>query len=320
MASRQREHTARINRVMNHIDARLDARLDLGALARVAAMSPFHFHRLFAGVTGETLAGRVRRRRLEVAAARLLRQPDATALQIALDVGFNSAESFTRAFRAHFAVTPTAWRRGAGRDWAQRNGRALRKIHQGDRKAHQAVMRAFREDGELWPAGHVPGRKGARMDVTIKTLPDTPVAYLRYIGPYGGSGIPATWQRFASWCAQAGLMQPRRRMFGICLDDPTITPPEKCRYDCAVEVEARFVASGEIGTETVAGGRYACFRFTGVSAEARQAWTSFVTGWLPTSGYRPDDRAALELYEPDFVVDEKTGAFTCLLCLPVRPV
>ena len=158
------------------------------------------------------------------------------------------------------------------------------------------------------------------MDVEIKTLSDTRVAYLRYVGPYGGSGIAAAWQRFAAWCAEAGLMQPRRRMYGVCLDDPTITPPEKCRYDCAVAVDSAFVPSCEIGIETVAGGRYACARFGGVAAEVRDAWTDLVAGWLPKSRYQPDDRPALEIYEPDFVVDEKTGAFPCLLCMPVRPL
>lgn len=156
------------------------------------------------------------------------------------------------------------------------------------------------------------------MDVELRTLPETRVAYLRHVGPYGGSGIAAAWQRFAAWCAEAGLMQPRRQMYGVCLDDPTITPPEKCRYDCAVEVDASFAARGEIGIETVAGGRYACGRFTGVAAEVRDAWNRLVVGWLPQSGYQPDDRPAIEIYPPDFVVDEKTGAFSCLLCMPVR--
>jgi AraC family transcriptional regulator len=309
---------------MDHIDAHLDETLDLQSLARVAQLSPFHFHRLFQSLTGETLADRVRRRRLEVAAGRLLTRTDSTALEIALEVGFNSPETFARAFRAHFGVTPTAWRGGAFRSWAERHSVALRKIRQGDRKAYQAVMDAFLQDPELWPRGHVPLPKGDKMDVEIKTLPDTRVAYLRYVGPYGGSGIPAAWQRFAGWCAEAGLMQPRRRMFGVCLDDPTITPPDKCRYDCAVEVGADFVPRGgvgiEIGIETIAGGRYACARFSGVAAEVRDAWTGLVAGWLPKSRYQPDDRPALELYEPDFVVDEKTGAFPCLLCMPVRPL
>jgi AraC family transcriptional regulator len=316
----RRSYTARINRVMDHIDAHLDETLDLQALAGVAQFSPFHFHRLFQSLTGETLADRVRRRRLEVAAGRLLTRPGATALRIALEVGFNSAEAFTRAFRAYFGVTPTAWRGGAFRSWAERHCVALSKIRQGDRKAYQAVMDVFLQDTELWPTGHVPRAEGEKMDVEIKTLPDIRVAYLRYVGPYGGSGIAAAWQRFAAWCAEEGLMQPRRRMYGVCLDDPTITPPEKCRYDTAVEVTPDFAPHGEIGTETVAGGRYACARFVGVAAEVRDAWTKLVAEWLPKSRYQPDDRPAIEIYEPDFVVDEKTGAFPCLLCMPIRPL
>lgn len=216
------------------------------------------------------------------------------------------------------ATRPTAWRRGGYHAWAERHCVALSKIRQGDRKAYQAVMKAFLQDRELWPTGRVTPTKGDKMDVEIRTLPDTRVAYLRHVGPYGGSGIAAAWQRFAGWCAEAGLMQPRRQMYGVCLDDPTITPPEKCRYDCAVEVDGAFAARGEIGIETVAGGRYACARFIGVSAEVRDAWNRLVVGWLPQSGYQPDDRPALEIYGPDFVVDEKTGAFPCLLCMPIR--
>ena len=76
-------------------------------------------------------------------------------LAIALDVGFGSAAVFTRAFSAHFGVTPTAWRRGAYRAWAERHRVELSKIHQADRKAHQAVAEAFRHDERSWPKGHV---------------------------------------------------------------------------------------------------------------------------------------------------------------------
>src|SRR2546430_2581137 len=116
----RRAYLARVNRVIDHIDANLAAPLDLGALAEVAHFSPWHFHRVFQAMTGETVVERVRRRRLEIAASRLLSSPPVPALRIALDVGFGSAEVFSRAFRAHFGVTPTAWRRGAFREWAER--------------------------------------------------------------------------------------------------------------------------------------------------------------------------------------------------------
>jgi AraC family transcriptional regulator len=277
-----RAYPARINRVIDFIDAHLAETLDLSVLAAVAHFSPWHFHRVFQSITGETVAERVRRRRLEVAASRLLSSPPVPALRIALDVGFGSAEVFTRAFRAHFGVTPTAWRRGAFRDWAAQQHAEMSKFHQGDRKSNQAAIEAFFQDAELWPRGHVAEPAG----VEIKTLPDIRVAYMRYVGPYGSSGITLLWQEFAAWCAEAGLMNPRRRMYGVSQDNPGVTPPEKCRYDACIEIDPEFTPSGDVSVQE--------------------------------SGYQMDDRPPLELYERDFAIDGSTGAFSCLLCLSVR--
>jgi len=65
------DHKGRILRVLTHIQEHLDEPLDLEALARVACFSSFHFHRIFAAMTGETLADHVRRLRLERAAMEL---------------------------------------------------------------------------------------------------------------------------------------------------------------------------------------------------------------------------------------------------------
>jgi AraC family transcriptional regulator len=325
-------YTAHVNRVVDYIDAHLAEPLDLETLAEVAHFSPWHFHRLFQALTGETAADRVRRRRLETAAARLLASPPESALSIALDVGFGSAEVFTRAFRAHFGVTPTAWRRGGYRAWARKHGVQLRKIHQADRKANQATTIGFSQDGDLWPhgrhrrkangkpaTGKAKGKRGRAMNVEMRTLPETRVAYMRHTGPYGSSTITKMWQRFAEWCDANGLLKPRPTMYGISQDSPKLTAPDKCRYDACVPVGADFQPKDEIGVETIAGGRYACARFTGTAAEIHAAWMRFIGQWIPDSGYQCDNRPALELYEPDFTIDPKTGAFSCLLCMPVRP-
>ena len=91
-----------MNAVIDHIDRHLDKKLDLAALADIASFSPFHFHRLFRALLGEALGDYVRRRRLEIAGVRLLSQPGVSVLNVALGVGFGSAEAFTRAFRAKF--------------------------------------------------------------------------------------------------------------------------------------------------------------------------------------------------------------------------
>ena len=73
--------------------------MSLPELADVASFSPFHFHRIFRALTGEGVAERVRRLRLERAAARL-RSTSRSILEIALEAGYQAHESFTRAFEA----------------------------------------------------------------------------------------------------------------------------------------------------------------------------------------------------------------------------
>src|SRR5271169_7246444 len=104
------EYERRMHRVLEHIDAHLEESLDLGILAEVAHFSPFHFHRLFSAWMAETLGDYLRRRKIEVAAMRLVAQPRVPVLHIALSVGFGSAEAFARAFRVRFGCAPTSWR------------------------------------------------------------------------------------------------------------------------------------------------------------------------------------------------------------------
>ncbi len=99
-----------MHRVLEHIDKQLDQPLDLETLAKVAHFSPFHFHRLFSAWMGETLGDYLRRRRVEIAATRLVSQPRVRVLLVALSVGFGSAEAFARAFKTRFGCSPTLWR------------------------------------------------------------------------------------------------------------------------------------------------------------------------------------------------------------------
>jgi AraC family transcriptional regulator len=314
-------YVARINRVIDYIDAHLGDRLDLATLAGVARISAWHFHRVFQAIAGETPGNWVRRRRLEVAAIRLGATPPAAVLQIALEVGFQSAEVFTRAFRAQFGVTPTAWRRGAAGDWAERRKLELSKIHQADRKDHQAARAAFRQTASVWPQAAAAGRAEGAMPIELKTLPSARVAYLRYVGAYGSSGITRTWQRFAAWCATRDMMPPRRRMFGICHDSPDLTAPERCRYDVCVEIDEGFVPDRpEIGVQHIQAGRYACTRFEGRATDIHAAWMQVFAAWLPQSHYEADDRPAFELYDEEFALDVESARFRCQLCLPVTAI
>src|SRR5215469_13120031 len=97
------EYAQRINRVIDYLRANLDRQVKLQELAKVACFSEFHFHRIFGAVSGETLNDFTNRLRLEKA-ARLLRYSDRSVTDIALDCGFSSSATFSRAFRSGFDI------------------------------------------------------------------------------------------------------------------------------------------------------------------------------------------------------------------------
>src|SRR6476619_5372019 len=90
-------YVERINRVIDHLRGNLDRPVKLEELAKVACFSEFHFHRIFGAVAGETVNNFTNRLRLEKA-ARLLRYTERKLTDIALECGFSSSATFSRAF------------------------------------------------------------------------------------------------------------------------------------------------------------------------------------------------------------------------------
>jgi AraC family transcriptional regulator len=100
---------ARVTRSVRAIERSPDGALGLGALAREARLSPYHFLRTFERVTGVTPHQYVMRARLREAAIRLVAEP-AKVLDLALDCGFPDVSNFNHAFRREFGVSPTDYR------------------------------------------------------------------------------------------------------------------------------------------------------------------------------------------------------------------
>ena len=102
-------YAQRLNRVAEHIWAHLDEPLDLTALADVAALSPFHFHRIYRAMIGETVTETVSRLRLQRASMELARSTTPIS-EIARRAGYASNPAFSRAFRAAYDLAPAAFR------------------------------------------------------------------------------------------------------------------------------------------------------------------------------------------------------------------
>jgi AraC family transcriptional regulator len=317
------EYEKGVNRVIDHIREHLAEALSLAGLARVAAFSPFHFDRVFKAIASETLFGFIQRLRIEKAAGVLRNDPDRSVLEVALDHGFASAATFARAFRARFGMSATAWRAGGAERWRAR--------HRPERKPSKAIGNAGKASGHQRP--DTPRRRGrdrrrtgegpmgeGRMAVHVKELPAYHVAYMRYAGPYGARGIPDVWVKLRKWMEARALGEDSTVRLGVGYDDPSITAPEKCRYDACVIVPADFLADRWVNVMDIPGGRYAVAEFIGTAHEIEATWDGVFRAWLPGSGYQPDDRPCVELYRGNCTVDAKARSFRCELCLPVRPL
>lgn len=303
------EYESRIHRVLAYIDEHLEQPLDLNTLAKVACFSSFHFHRIFSAWMGETLGDYLRRRRVEVAAMRLAAQPRTRVLNIALSVGFGSAEAFTRAFKSRFGCSPTAWRE---QQYSIRNTDS--NSSQMNSKRGQAWQAPFAE--------HEVSRnpnKETIMKVTLIDRQPATVAYLRHFGPYGES-IERFWREtYVPWAMLNKLGADHAR-YGISHDDPSVTAPEHCRYDACAEVAPDFVAAGAALKTSIPGGQYAALKFSGTVEQVGESWAALLRDWLPSSGLQLDGRPCFEYYPKGAAYDCETGEFECEICIPVIPL
>jgi len=309
----RQEYVARINRVIDHVDAHLGEELPLAELADVACFSRFHFHRIFSAMVGETVTDYIRRVRLQNAASRLTFNPKDSVTEIAMACGFSSPSVFARAFREQFGVSASAWR--AGRRGA---APADRKPGQVERKQGEAPVGRLR-----YPPEHLAeqGRNDMAVQaqsIEVKELPELHVAYVRHVGAF--QGIGAAFGTLMRWAGPRGLLRfPETKSLAVYRDSPEVTEESKLRSDACITVAAGTKAEGEVGLMTIPGGKFVVGRFEISATEFGEAWNVLMGGWLPGSGYQPDDRMCYEVYLND-PEQHPQKRFIIEICEPIKPL
>ncbi|MBO5073552.1 MAG: AraC family transcriptional regulator [Eubacterium sp.] len=99
----------KISEAMKYIDAHLNDKLSVQMIAEQFVFSPYYFHRLFTSIVGKSLMAYVRDRRIAYA-CKMLNETERKVLDIALDFGFDSAQSFSRTFKSVTGMSQTEYR------------------------------------------------------------------------------------------------------------------------------------------------------------------------------------------------------------------
>ena len=313
--SRQREeYISRINIVQDYIESHISEGFSLEELAGVAQFSPFHFHRIFSAMTGETLFQFIQRVRLEKSAFLLLTHKNREITPIALDCGFSNQASFAKAFKAYFGTTASQFRAKSKicEAYALKTESNLGKeLYQG--VCYNTPVR--RRDYDFGQAVEIP------YTVEVKDIPDRKVVYIRHSGPYKKNAalFERLNRRLYQWAEPRGLLNnPGIQWITLFHDQTGLTEEHKLRISFCLAVEGDVQGEGEIGNMTIPGGKYAIGHFELKEDQYQEAWRAMVVDWLPESGYQPDDRYCFECYPENS--NQPCGIQKVDIYLPLTPL
>ena len=255
------DYDQRLLTVQLHIQQNLDAELPLDQLASIAHFSPYHFHRIFRGMTGESVAQHIRRLRLERAAQRL-KHSDRALPNIATEAGYDAYESFSRAFRSRFSLSPS------------------------DFRSSNTTLTPEAENRTMPTAPPI--------SITIEKLPERKAIFVRHVGPYDQVG--SAWAKLFKYAGIRFMIGRNPDMFALVHDDPEVTPPDKIRYDACLVTTRNVKPKGDIGVTTLPAGEYASTIHLGPYNTLNDSYAALCGQWLPTSGRELAPKPSIERY------------------------
>ena len=289
------EYTQRINRVTDYLRRNLDRQVKLSELAKVACFSEFHFHRIFSAVTGETLNDFTNRLRLEKA-ARLLRYTDQSLTDIALDCGFSSSATFSRAFRSGYDTSPSQFRKS------------------GEIKKSKICKELFPEEEYGLPMSAE--EKRAAFPVRLIDIPERQVAYIRVANAFELDRVLAALKTVIEWAKSQDVFS-QGILFGMTVDDPHVTPKHLYRYEVCLASSLPFECMEKMSKLKMPAMRYAATRVCGDIRTVTTATDYLFRGWLINSDYEPEHAPGLEIFlDKENAMD--WSHFELELCIPVR--
>ena len=281
-----------LNKMMdaiNYMETKMEEELDIEDIAKVACSSTFHFQRMFHMLTGFTIAEYVRNRKLTLAAQELAISSNIRVLDVALKYGYDSPESFAKAFRKAHGITPSAARQlGA-------NLKAFPRISfhismKGDKDMDYRIVQkeAFKVIGKVLKVSTKEGENLRR--------------------------IPEFWSECNSdgTCEKICSLDNRQNMLGICMDFENAE--EQFTYMIAIE-DANNSKDTGFETREISGATWAVFTSIGPMPHAVQKiWERIFQEWFPSTGFEHADAPELEVYLPG---DPSAQDYKCEVWIPI---
>ena len=258
------DYTQRINKVVAYINDHLDESLDLKSLAEVAALSEFHFHRIFKALKGESIGAHISRLRIE-AAARLLRYSALSIEDIAFNIGYEAPAALSKAFKNQYGITPTQYRTN-------------KDIY---------IMKKEIINPDL-----------ALKAPKIMELEPKNLIYVALTGEYGTLDYGKAYEQL--WAVVKSQKLFTKGIESICVsyDDPKITEASLQRSEICLSIHKPAHPEGEVSCKTFVGGKYAVFFYQGSYTHLSAVYDAAMR-WVIDSEYEIREEPTFEKYIND---------------------
>lgn len=277
-----------INKAISYIENNVATDIQLKDIAVQANISQYHFHRVFKSLTGDTTKNFLTRLRLEKAALKLKHSKDEIG-QISLDNGYKNHETFTRAFKDYFGLTPLDYRSSISE---------LTSNKQDEYNLANIDLNTLNVAGPV-----------------IKSIPDLHLAYIRHTGSYKKVG--SSFQRLMLWAATHLVLKLKPVTIGIVHDNPDLTAEQYIRFDACVLLSKEIKPSGEIGYKKIEGGKFAVYTYKGAYENFYPVYDYIYNVCLFNNKFDLVDKPALEWYikSPPFY---KPNNFVTDFYIPIK--
>ena len=299
----RKEHVARVNNALLYIETHLSEKLRLNDIAAKAYFSPYHFHRIFSLVVGETVNNFIIRKRIEKAATFLMHQKELSITEISETIGFTSLSSFSRAFKKFYGMSPA--------EFKELSPNKFSKICKTESKKGQVTV-SF----EQYICNINNSLKWFKMNakVAVKQMENLDLAYISHKGEMDEIG--EVFNRLIHWATPKGLMsQENLRLLTIYHDSPKITSPDNIRSSIAIVLNAPTSVEGEVSLKTFKPGKCIVSRFEITPNDFQKAWESnFV--WMTENGYKKGTQDPFEIYYNN-CQDHPENKFIVDMCIPI---
>ena len=277
------EYLEAFEQAIIYMENHLDENISVQDIARASGYSYYHFTRVFQSVLGENIGNYIQKRRLSSAAQKLL-YSEKKIIDIAHEIAFDSSESFSRAFKNIYQVSPSVYRKN-------RLG-----IFLGNKKV---LDRDFLQ--------HI--SSNITVQPEIKTIEEICVAGIR--GTAKLDDIFFLWQEFGKKLNYITNVSPSGRTFGIYeyQEDVSMT-----HYDMdfteiiGIEVTSYRNMPADIVTKTIPAGKFAVFTHKGSLDNILKTYQYIWGTWAILTTEIIDSREDFELYDERFVGKENENS------------